>query len=369
MNRVDPQVLLVDDEPDIRREMGEAVDDAGFRHFSAGCVDEARALLADHDEIGIVITDLRMPGESGLTLLEAEPPPSSLERRREFVIMTGHGDKQEAIRALRLGVLDFLEKPCDPDALACSIHRAAEVLRGRAQHRLLRDNLREDMEMQQALIASLRDQLNHAYAEPLHCLSEASFHRDNETGSHTRRIGIYARFVARALGWSPLDEARVELAARLHDVGKIGIPDAILRKPGPLTPDEWIVMKRHTEIGEAILSQSHASRELQLAAEIAGSHHERWDGSGYPRGLARDAIPIAARITQIGDAYDALRSTRPYKLPLDHRQACAVILNGDDRTRPEHFDPAVLGIFERQEALFASVFDSLQEEGDLEPAA
>ena len=358
-------VLLVDDEPDIRGELAETVADTGFPYLTAGAVDEARALLADHAEIGVVVTDLRMPGESGLALLESEPPPSSLERRREFVVMTGHGDKVEAIRALRLGVLDFLEKPFDPDALMGAIRRAADVLQARAQHRLLRDTLREDMELRNDEIALLRDQLNHAYAEPLHCLSEASFHRDHETGSHTRRIGIYARFLARALGWTPLDEARIELAARLHDVGKIGIPDAILRKPGPLTPEEWVVMQRHTEIGEAILSQSHASRELKMATEIAGGHHEHWDGSGYPRGLAGECIPIAARITQIGDVYDALRSCRPYKSRMSHEEACRIILNGDARTRPEHFDPRLLEVFDERKALFESIYESLQEEGDL----
>ncbi len=364
MSENNPSVLLVDDEPDIRGELAETVADAGFPYLTASAVGEARGLLADHPEIGIVVTDLLMPGESGLALLEGEPPPSSLERRREFVIMTGHGDKAEAIRALRLGVLDFLEKPFDPDALMHAIRRAAGLLRGRGQHRRLCETLREDMELQNDEITFLRDQLNHAYAEPLHCLSEASFHRDHETGSHTRRIGIYARFLARALGWTPLDEARIELAARLHDVGKIGIPDAILRKPGPLTAEEWAVMQRHTEIGEAILSQSHSSRELKMATEIAGGHHEHWDGSGYPRGLAGESIPIAARITQIADVYDALRSCRPYKTRMSHEEAFSIILNGDDRTRPEHFDPRLLEVFDRQEALFASIFDSLQEDDD-----
>ncbi len=154
------------------------------------------------------------------------------------------------------------------------------------------------------------------------------------------------------------------MAARLHDVGKIGIPDAILRKPGPLTAEEWAVMQRHTEIGEAILSQSHSSRELKMATEIAGGHHEHWDGSGYPRGLAGESIPIAARITQIADVYDALRSCRPYKTRMSHEEAFSIILNGDDRTRPEHFDPRLLEVFDRQEALFASIFDSLQEDDD-----
>ncbi len=205
MSENNPSVLLVDDEPDIRGELAETVADAGFPYLTASAVGEARGLLADHPEIGIVVTDLLMPGESGLALLEGEPPPSSLERRREFVIMTGHGDKAEAIRALRLGVLDFLEKPFDPDALMHAIRRAAGLLRGRGQHRRLCETLREDMELQNDEITFLRDQLNHAYAEPLHCLSEASFHRDHETGSHTRRHWHLCSLLGACLG---LDAAR-----------------------------------------------------------------------------------------------------------------------------------------------------------------
>jgi putative two-component system response regulator len=362
MNHYNPSVLLVDDEPQLCEKLAKTVAGAGFPYLTACNVTDAQRLLCDHDEIGIVVTDLHMSGRSGLRLLESEPPPISLERRREFVVMTGRVDKAEAIRALRLGVLDFLEKPFAADLLLDAVGRAVEVLRSRAQHRLLRDGLREDMAQQSELIALLRDELSHAYAEPLHCLCEASFQRDHETGSHTRRMGMYARFLARALGWSPLDEARIDLAARLHDVGKIGIPDSILRKQAALTADEWLVMKRHTEIGEAILARNSASRDLKLAADIAGGHHEHWDGTGYPRGLAGDAIPLAARITQIGDVYDALRSPRPYKRHLNHTQAMDVLLNGDGRTRPEHFDPRLLNVLERQQYLFATVFDHLRDE-------
>ena len=357
-----PWVLLVDDEPAIRAEMAEAIGDAGFHYLTAADVAEARGILADHDEVQIVVTDLRMPGLSGMSLIESEPADNADERDREFVIMTGHGDKEEAIRALRLGVHEFLEKPFDPERLLAAVNRASAVLRDRQQRRMLTEAMRHDLDKQSRLIATLRDQLSHAYAEPLYCLNEASFHRDHETASHTRRIGIYARFIARRIGWSALDEARIDLAARLHDVGKIGIPDAILRKPGPLTTEEWTIMKRHAEIGEAILSGSSGSPEMRLAAEIAGSHHEQWTGTGYPRGLVGEAIPLAARITQIGDVYDALRSPRAYKAPFSHERAVEIMLHGDGRTQPEHFDPGLLAIFESEQRLFNRVFESLQDD-------
>lgn len=170
MSENNPSVLLVNDEPDIRGELAETVADAGFPYFTASAVGEARALLADHAEIGIIVTDLRMPGKSGLALLESEPPPSSLERRREFVVMTGHGDKAEAIQALRLGVLDFLEKPFDPDALrSCrpdknrmSHEEAFSIIlngddRTRPEH--FDPRLLELCDRQEALFASIFDSL------------------------------------------------------------------------------------------------------------------------------------------------------------------------------------------------------------------
>ena len=291
MNEQNPSVLLVDGESEIRHELAATLTKAGFAYLGASNLTEAQRVLADHAEVGIVITDLTTSGTAGLTLIEEEPPVSSPERRHEFVVVTGNGNKEDAIRALRLGVLDFFEKPFDSRALVEAVHRAARVLKSRAEHQLLRQSLREDIEEQYQVIANLRDQLSHAYAEPLHCLSEASLQRDHETGAHTRRIGIYARFLARELGWPPLNEARLDLAARLHDVGKIGIPDAILLKQAPLTAPEWSIMKRHTVIGEAILSRSSGSPVIKLAADIAGGHHERWDGTGYPRGLRGEGIP------------------------------------------------------------------------------
>jgi len=144
-------------------------------------------------------------------------------------------------------------------------------------------------------------------------------------------------------------------ASPMHDIGKIGIPDHILLKPGILTPDEWQIMKAHTSMGAKILGNS-KSAHLQMGAEIALSHHERWDGGGYPDGRWGDAIPLTARIMHVCDIYDALRSKRPYKAAFDHLKALDIITHGDGRTQPEHFDPAILAAFQKAHAAFEGIF-------------
>ncbi len=187
------------------------------------------------------------------------------------------------------------------------------------------------------------------------CLAVAAEHKDNETGRHNRRIGLYAKVVANALGWSRERQAVIEIAATLHDIGKIGIPDNILFKPGDLTEAEKLVMQRHTTIGYTILS---AARDplLACAASIAQYHHEQWCGGGYPHGLTGRDIPVEARVTTICDVYDALRSERPYKSPLSHQDALAIILTGDGRTHTSHFDPEMLAVMPDVEASFERIF-------------
>jgi cyclic di-GMP phosphodiesterase len=201
-------------------------------------------------------------------------------------------------------------------------------------------------------------ELEHAYYDSVRRLVAASRYKDQETGKHTDRVSHYAREVAEHIGWEPAAVRQLYYATPMHDVGKIAIPDEILLKPGPLTEVEQRVVERHTLLGAALLKGS-ASPLLELARQIALCHHEHWDGTGYPAGLKGERIPRAARIVMLGDQYDALRSARPYKPGFGHDRACDVILNGDERTRPEHFDPELLSVFRLVQGKFKNFYAAL----------
>ena len=179
--------------------------------------------------------------------------------------------------------------------------------------------------------------------------------RVRETGGHGRRIGLFAGFLAHRLGWTARQVDTLERAAALHDVGKQEVPPHLLAKPGALTEAEMAVVRRHTVIGHRMLSWSDHP-VMQQAATIALSHHERWDGTGYPHRLNGSAIPVAARIVALADTYDALRMERCYKPAMDHRRTVEIILDGDERTRPEHFDPLVLTAFHSIHFSFRTVY-------------
>ena len=204
------------------------------------------------------------------------------------------------------------------------------------------------------------NELERSNRETIHTLIRAAAHRDDDSGAHVKRMGLYATLLAQRLGLEPGFCDVIGYASQLHDIGKIGIPDRILEKPGALSDDEWEVMKTHADIGGRMLALN-SSPYLAMGADIARAHHEHWDGSGYPRGLKGDAIPLAARITQLCDTYDTLRIRRPYKPALDHAAAGSSILAGDSKSRPSHFDPAVLAVFKGAIADFRDIFETFRD--------
>ncbi len=204
-------------------------------------------------------------------------------------------------------------------------------------------------------------ELEQAYAETIVRLSLASRYKDEETGGHIERLSHYSKTIALCIGWKESEAERLYAAAPMHDVGKIGIPDAVLGKKGPLEEEEWELIKKHPTLGASLLSGS-SSPLLKMAREVAMTHHERWDGSGYPYGLKGEQIPLSGRIVMLGDHYDALRSKRPYKPSFSHKKTCDLMLNGNDRTKPTHFDPQLLAAFREFHAEFDLIYSRVMDE-------
>lgn len=202
-------------------------------------------------------------------------------------------------------------------------------------------------------------ELERSYYDTLVRLLRVSQFRSVETSEHMTRVGMYSAVVARLLGLGEDFASLISAAAPLHDLGKVGIPDSILLFNGPLNSSQVEVMRKHPRVGFELLAGSH-SPVLSMAAEIALTHHERFDGTGYPQALHGEAIPITGRITMLADLYDALRSQRIYKNAMTHREACEIILHGDRRSRPEHLDPGLLELFRQRHRMFESIFDALE---------
>lgn len=292
---------------------------------------EALAFLAEH-EPDLVVTDYVMPGMDGLAFLRRLRAIPGCEDVPAIVV-TILDDQKIRNDALDAGATDFLNRPVDEHECRA---RCRNLLLMRAQAKLIADRARllEDRVVQATEVVRARER------ETLLRLARAGEYRDATTGNHVLRIARCARALACRLGLHEEGCVDIELAAPMHDIGKVGIPDSILLKPGRLTAAEWEVMRRHTLIGYEILKDS-PSRFLKLGAEIALAHHERFDGGGYPHGLAGESIPLAARIVSVVDVFDALISARPYKRPWTPEEALREI-QADAGTR---FDPRCVEAF------------------------
>lgn len=323
------QVLVVDDERYVREIMRRWLERVGYQCTCADSVAAACEIL-DTQSFDVVTSDISMPGKSGLELLrlirEKQPETAVL-------MLTANADTRLAIQALTLGAYGYLLKPVEQEELLCQIERAIE-------HRRL---VVENREYTTLLEWKVREQTRHvrlAHEETIQRLVTACMFRDEETAGHIKRTGLASALVAQAAGWSREMVELIQLAAPMHDVGKVGIPDSILRKPGKLTPEEFAVMQRHTLIGAEMLSGS-LSPVLQMGEQIALHHHERWDGTGYPQCLTGENIPKAARIMAIVDVYDALTHDRVFRKAIPETRALQVIEEG----RGTHFDPTVVKAF------------------------
>ena len=349
-----PKILVVDDETTVCRLICKYLRDAGIGQPTAQ-EDANHALgtiLAGGTDL--VLLDLAMPGIGGIGVLEMLRG-SGRPDLAPVIVLSGESSHQAKLQALDLGAAEFLTKPVDPSEL---IARVRNVLESKAN----RDALRDHAANLEATVRARTAELESSRRDVIRCLARASEFRDDETGQHVLRVGRYTRMIATNLGLPPSAVEMLEQAAQLHDVGKIGVPDSILLKPDRLTDDEMDVMRRHalfgrqilyqcspvewgqicshTEVGADILDVGH-SPILKMAARIALTHHERWDGSGYPLRLAGEDIPLEGRITSVADVFDALSTQRPYKPPLPLNRCFEILEAG----RETQFDPRVLDAF------------------------
>ncbi|HEX9078857.1 MAG TPA: HD domain-containing phosphohydrolase [Desulfuromonadaceae bacterium] len=308
------------------------------------------------EPVDLVLTDINMPGMTGIELLEKI---RFLDHETPVLLMTAYADLDTAVLAIQKGAFDFIIKPYRPPYLIHAIEKGINYKRLTRIEKNYKRELEQTVEQRTAELYEALGKLTSMSREIVERLTAAAELRDEDTGQHISRIGKYTRQISLYLGLPADFVENITVASAMHDIGKIGIPDSILLKPGALTREEFAIIQQHTVIGEKILRGS-AHDMLQMGAVIAATHHERWDGSGYPSGLAGSDIPMAGRIAILADQYDALRSQRVYKAALDHATACDIILKGDGRTMPGHFDPQVLAAFDAIKDTFAEIFESSQ---------
>ena len=304
-------ILIVDDAPQNLAALEQIL---GGDHELIFARNGADAIAAAHKHApSLILLDIEMPGKNGYEVcreLKADKRTEAIP----VIFVTSLAEVGDEAAGFAVGAVDYIIKPVSPALVSVRVSTHLSLVQAST--------------------------LEQSYRDAIYMLGEAGHHNDTDTGVHIWRMAAYAGALAAVVGWSAARCKQIELAAPMHDTGKIGTPDAILKKPGKLDPDEWLVMQQHARMGHRILARSHAP-VFQMAAEIALRHHEKWDGSGYPDGLAGDAIAESARIVALADVFDALTSKRPYKAawPLD--QVMATIQEGSG----SHFEPRLVDAF------------------------
>jgi len=338
-------ILVVDDSERGRRLLGTLLISEGYDYCEADNGKTALSMARTHKP-DIILLDIMMPDMDGYRVAE------KLKHKPETK------DIQSRIRGLAAGAEEFVSKPVNANELQIRVRNLLRLKQAG-------DILKKHKQMLETEVAERTRELHTSFVEAIYTLMRAAEYRDDETGAHVKRISYYTVALAEILGMDARFCDTIHYASPMHDIGKIGIPDHILLKPKGFTPKEWEIMKSHTTIGADILKDQ-TSPYLQMGHDIALSHHERWDGDGYPQGIKGEAIPLPARIMQICDVYDALRSKRPYKPAFDHDKAMHIITKGDGRTDPSHFDPEILAAFESSADDLETIFDSYVEETELQ---
>jgi putative nucleotidyltransferase with HDIG domain len=329
------RILVVDDEAPVRSIVAALLEHSGYSPVTASGADEAIELLAQGPTYSLVLSDIMMPGIDGLALLDRI---SSDHPGLPVIMFTAVHDIHVATSAFRRGAFDYLLKPFERIQLESVVSRAVEHSRHLRQNHAYRQHLEEIISARTGRLRATMQDLERSYDITIEAMGDALDLRDQETEGHSRRVTAYTIELARALGVGPDDLRTIARGAFLHDIGKIATPDSILLKPGRLSPDEMTIMREHCQRGYEMVRKIPFLRE---AAEIVYSHQERFDGTGYPRGLKGNDIPLGARIFAIADTLDAMTSDRPYRKGTTFAAARAEIA----RCSGTQFDPMIINVF------------------------
>ncbi len=347
------KILVADDDKFYLKIYSDLINELGYECLTVENGLEALEKVRDFRP-DVIITDVLMPSMDGFELtrrLKQDP----LTMHIPILIVTSLSDSQSKVIGLECGANEFLSKPVDEIEFRIRIKNMLKIKQYEnflLEHSKILEGEVIDKRVQ---LKKALEKIRHSYIETVYRLTLAAEYRDKETGTHIKRISLYSQLVARYIRLEESIAEAIFFASPMHDVGKIGIPDHILLKPGSLTKEEFEIMKTHTTIGASILNGSDSDM-LNTAEEIALSHHEKWNGSGYPKGLEGEEIPMSGRIVSIADTYDAIRSRRPYKEPCDHDTACGIITKVK-----EHFDPAIFNAFRDCSNEFKRLFDENQD--------
>jgi putative nucleotidyltransferase with HDIG domain len=332
---VSPRILIVDDEVEITEILADLLSEE-YQCLKAGSAEDALARLRE-GEFQLVISDITMPGMSGLEMI---PHVKDLSPQTVVVMISGMQTVESAIGALRLGAFDYLMKPFDLRQVEAVVKRALEHHDLVVAKQRYENHLEELVEQRTAELDRALNSLEAAYRSTLQALTAALETRDSETHGHSERVVTYSLRLGREYGLNSDEMKALEFGSLLHDIGKIGVPDSILRKPAKLTEEEWVRMREHPLHGQQILR---GIEFLQGAARVVAQHHEKWDGTGYPLGLRQEDIDICARIFAVADAFDAITSDRVYRRGKSYEAAAQEL----DDWAGRQFDPKVVEAFHR----------------------
>lgn len=332
---VSPRILIVDDEVEITEILADLLSEE-YECLRAASAEEALARLTE-SEFQLVISDITMPGMSGLEMI---PHAKQLSPDTVVVMISGMQTVESAIGALRLGAFDYLMKPFDLRQVEAVVKRALEHYDLVVAKRRYENHLEELVEQRTIELDKALNSLEGAYRSTLKALTAALETRDSETHGHSERVVTYSLRLGREYGLSSEIMKALEFGSLLHDIGKIGVPDSILRKPAKLTEEEWVRMREHPLHGQQILR---GIEFLEGAARVVAQHHEKWDGTGYPLGLRHEEIDICARIFSVADAFDAITSDRVYRRGKPYEAAAQEL----DDWAGRQFDPKVVEAFHR----------------------